>query len=92
MIESFDVGSLPFVGDLKRLLEEAKAYFKSQIFFEKKIVDGLLDKARSDIDLPNYPQFRDMNEMFLELIAGVEKVKGGYIEGGVLSLQTETSV
>jgi len=91
MVESFDVGSLPFVGDFKKFLEGAERYGSSvddsTKYFESRVVKGLLDKAGAGVDVPNYPQFRDMNEMFLETIKGVEKVKGGYMETDVLSLK-----
>jgi len=91
MVESYDAGSLPFAGDIEKFLEGAKRYGSSLNdsikYFEGKVVEGLLDKVRTGIDVPNYPQFRDMNETFLEMIAGVEKVRGGYIETDVLSVK-----
>jgi len=91
MVESYDAGSLPFAGDVKKFLEGAKRYGSSLNdsvkYFEGKVVEGLLDKVRTGIDVPNYPQFRDMSEMFLGLIDGVEKVKGGYLETDVLSVK-----
>jgi 5-methyltetrahydropteroyltriglutamate--homocysteine methyltransferase len=93
VIESCDVGSLPLIDDERMFLESATA---SQIstsesvrYFEKKVADALLDKSESGIDVPNYPQFRDMNQMFLEMMDGVKKTKGGYVETGLLSLQAE---
>lgn len=47
--------------------------------FEEEIVEVFADKLRAGIDIPNYPQFRDMNEMFLELIRGIEKTEAGYV-------------
>ena len=38
-----------------------------------------MDKLRAGIDTPNYPQLRDMNEMFFDFIQGVEKTSEGYI-------------
>jgi len=83
MVESYDVGSLPFVGDFVRFLADAG-------YFEEKVAVGFLDKLKVGVDVPNYPQFRDMNEMFLESIAGLEKIKGsGYVEAGSLSIKPE---
>ena len=91
MIKSCDVGSLPLIDDEKRFLEGVTttqiSTSKSVRSFEKKVADALLDKFESGIDVPNYPQFRDMNQMFLKMIDGVKKTKGGYVETGLLSLQ-----
>lgn len=83
MVETCDVGSLPFVGDFAKFLADAA-------YFEEKVAAGFVDKAKAGVDVPNYPQFRDMNEMFLESIAGLEKIKGsGYVEAGSLSIKPE---
>ncbi|KPV62519.1 MAG: 5-methyltetrahydropteroyltriglutamate-- homocysteine methyltransferase [Candidatus Bathyarchaeota archaeon BA1] len=91
MVKSCDVGSLPFLNDVKRFLEGASRYGSSTDefvnYFERRVINGFLDKVEAGIDVPNYPQFRDMNEMFLEMINGVERVKGGYLETGVLSIK-----
>ncbi len=83
MVEVYDVGSLPFVGDFARFLADA-------VYFEEKVVESFVDKLKTGVDMPNYPQFRDMNEMFLETIVGLEKIKGtGYVEAGSLSIKPE---
>lgn len=83
MVESYDVGSLPFVGDFAKFLADAA-------YFEEKVAEGFMDKLKIGVDVPNYPQFRDMNKMFLENIAGLEKIKGsGYVETGSLSIKPE---
>jgi len=93
MIESCDVGSLPLIDDERMFLEGATrpplSANQSLKYFEKKVIGAFLDKVAAGIDVPTYPQFRDMNQMFLEMIDGVEKTKGGYIETGVLSLKAE---
>lgn len=97
VIELYDVGSLPFVGDFKKFLEGANAYSSPSLsqsldpakYFEENIVEGFLDKIVAGMDISNYPQFRDMNEMFIESMDGVEKVTGEYIEAGILSIKTE---
>lgn len=97
MVESCDAGSLPFAGDVDKFLEGANRYgsladdLKAQ-FFEEKVVEGFLHKMESGIVVPNYPQFRDMSDMFLSMINGVEKAKGGYMETGPLSLQSGKGV
>lgn len=91
MIESCDVGSLPFTGDLKKFLKGATSHGfsvnDSTQYFEERVVEAFIDKVEAGIDVPNFPQFRDMNEMVLTTIEGLEKVKGGYMETGVLSLK-----
>ena len=97
-VSTYDVGSLPFVGDYTKFMKEAETYqlssasFRSQgssRYFEEKIVEGFLDKMRAGVDFPNYPQFRDMNRMFLGAIDGVEKAKEGFVESGALSVRQE---
>ncbi len=91
MVESCDAGSLPFVGNLQKFLEGASNYGRianeCTEFFEKKLVDGYLDKVKVGIDVANYPQYRDMNQMFLEMIEGIGKVNGGYIETTLLTVK-----
>jgi len=96
MIKSCDVGSLPFVGDVEKFLEGATRFELypddySVKLFEKRVVKGFLDKLGAGIDVPNYPQFRDMDEMFLVKMDGVEKVKGGYIETKIPSVKADRS-
>ncbi len=92
MIESYDVGSLPLVGDAEKFLEGATRFWSyptddSVRYFERRVIEGFLDKIRAGMNVPNYTQFRDMNEMFLEMIKGVERVKGGFMETGILSIK-----
>ncbi len=92
MVESCDVGSLPLSGDINKFLEGASSYNSltkdlSAQYFEEKIVEGFLHKMQAGILVPNYPQFRDMSHMFLSVIDGVEKAKGGYMETGPICLQ-----
>ena len=92
MIESYDVGSIPCKAGRKELSEMFQAYEKgdSQLSnrLEKLIVESFLDKILAGIDVPNYPQFRDMNEMFLQIIDGIERIREGYVETGSLRLKT----
>jgi len=96
MVKSCDAGSLPFVGDTEKFLEGATRFMLHPVedavkFFEKRVIEVFLDKIEVGIDVPNYPQFRDMNEMFLAMMDGVERVKGGYIETKVLSVKADRS-
>lgn len=54
-------------------------YAGDKQYFENSVKSGFLDKARAGIDVPNYPQFRDMNEMFLNAINGIGKTGEGYV-------------
>ena len=91
MIKSCDSGSLPLIDDERRFLEGATSSrlsaSESVRYFERKVTKALLDKFEAGIDVPNYPQFRDMNRMFLEIIDGVKKTKAGYMETDSLSLE-----
>jgi len=91
MVESCDVGSLPFVGDFQKFLGGASNYGQvvneSTAFFENKLVSAFIDKAKAGINLPNYPQFRDMTQMFIDMIEGLVKVNGGYMETGTLTVK-----
>jgi 5-methyltetrahydropteroyltriglutamate--homocysteine methyltransferase len=93
-----DVGSMPVIGMEAEFLEGAKLSqsltqytgygngFKHIQFFEDQVIRGLSDKMIAGIDVPTYPQFRDMSTMFLSIIKGVEKTRSGYIATGKLSL------
>jgi len=95
-MKSCDAGSLPFVGDFDKFLEGAARFGFHPVddsvkFFEKMVIESFLDKVGVGIDVPNYPQFRDMNEMFLGMVDGVEKVKSGYWETKILSAKADRS-
>jgi 5-methyltetrahydropteroyltriglutamate--homocysteine methyltransferase len=91
MVKTCDVGSLPFVGDHKKFLKGALSYGlfvdDSTAFFERRIIESYLDKVHVGIDVPNYPQYRDMNQMFLDMLEGIDKVDGNYIETGGLTIK-----
>jgi len=81
MIRVYDVGSLPFEGDYNKLLEGARTYpgeTPSSKLFEEAVIKGLRGKLEAGVDVPNFPQYRDMNEMFLEMIEGIEKIENRY--------------
>ncbi len=93
-IKTLDVGSLPFEGKRDRFLQEALSYMaedKEHEYFVKKTVDSFIDKIETGLNIPNYPQFRNMNEMFLEMMDGVEKIKEGYVSIGKISLKPGVS-
>jgi 5-methyltetrahydropteroyltriglutamate--homocysteine methyltransferase len=92
VIQSYDVGSLPFFGDLNDFVRSADSFEagvrdEGAASFERKVLKVFSDKLAVGIDLPNFPQFRDMNEMFLGMIAGVERLKEGYVETERLTLK-----
>ena len=96
MIKSCDSGSLPLVGDVEKFLEGATRFELHPVedsvkFFEKRVIEGFLDKVGAGIDVPDYPQFRDMNEMFLAMMDGVEKAKGGYLETKIPFVKADRS-
>lgn len=95
MIQFYDVGSIPFSGndpDFIRslnLIKSSQDKVNHDNYFEKKIVEAFIDKIKYGIDISNYPQFRDMNKMFLELIQGLEKANGEYIEVDIPTIPEE---
>ena len=96
MVRSCDVGSFPFVGDSRKFVEGASRFSLSSAdesaeFFEEKVLEGLVDKIGAGIEVPNFPQFRDMNEMFLSMMDGVERIKGGYLETKIPSVKADRS-
>ena len=89
MVLTYDVGSTPFSGDFDKFARGSRAHpflgllhhsdtASDRRYFEDKTVEGFVDKIKAGISVPNYPQFRDMNEMFLGCIDGVTKSRGGY--------------
>ncbi|NVM04587.1 MAG: hypothetical protein HWN67_19850 [Candidatus Helarchaeota archaeon] len=99
MVELVDAGSMPYKGDFEKFLEGSKFYLPSAMSqsvdkaknFEERVIEAFIDKLIAGIEIPNYPQFRDMNYMFLEPIDGIEKVKGGFMEIDNLSLSPDKS-
>ena len=89
MLKTYDVGSIPVRIDqdiirrggrrISTLLPYIGIGDLMDIkIFEEEIVKSFVDKLTAGIDIPNYPQLRDMNEMFLELMRGVEKKGEAY--------------
>ena len=89
-METYDTGSIPFVGDFEQYLKAASEYAKDasfstatddlQRYFDGKVEEGFLAKRRAGIDIPNYPQFRDMSKMFLEVLTGIGETSEGYTQ------------
>jgi 5-methyltetrahydropteroyltriglutamate--homocysteine methyltransferase len=87
MINSYDVGSIPFKGDKNKFEKEAASYSTlRRRYFEEKIVKDFEDKCRIGLEIPNYPQYRDMISSILEMIDGIEKHEGRYIITNNLNL------
>ena len=89
-MKSCDSGSIPFTGDLKKYLGGADYGHVSNEateFFEQNVVSVFLDKAKAGVEVPNYPQVRDMTEMFFGMMEGIGKVDGGYIETATLAIK-----
>jgi 5-methyltetrahydropteroyltriglutamate--homocysteine methyltransferase len=85
MIPTYDAGSIPFSGDFERFSRASVSeplleliYPSDKKYFEGKVIESFIDKIHTGISIPNYPQFRDMNEMFLNCINGLTKTKRGY--------------
>ncbi len=94
MIQSCDIGSLPYPDRPARLLADASstASFHADghgALFEQTVVTVFLDKLKAGISIPTFPQFRDMNHMFLSVFEGLERMKEGYVETGRLTVRKE---
>jgi 5-methyltetrahydropteroyltriglutamate--homocysteine methyltransferase len=83
---SSDIGSLPTRIDTEIIRSGARKansllpYLgisnEDYVDFEEAVVSSFIDKLKVGVDVPNYPQFRDMNEMFFELMEGIERYDG----------------
>ena len=83
---SSDIGSLParIETDIIRsgarkansLLPFLGVNNEDYVDFEEAVVSSFIDKLNVGVDIPNYPQFRDMNEMYFELMDGIERFDG----------------
>ncbi len=105
-IRSYDVGSTPFFGDLTKFTRGALLYdsilpllygldhptCEPVKYFEERVLEGFVDKAEAGIEIPNYPQFRDMTKMFLDPVGGLEKTSSGYVPTGRLTVRSEDAV
>ncbi len=56
-------------------------------FFEQRVTKAFLDKLEAGIEIPTFPQLRDMNKMFLSSFDGLEKTGFGYVETNRLSVK-----
>ena len=88
IVEIYDTGSMPFVGDFDQYLKAAGAYSEAtpfsamrenlRAYFDTTVEEGFLVKLKAGIDIPNYPQFRDMSKMFFEVLTGIGMTAKGY--------------
>ena len=99
MTKTYDMGSLPNPEGFneKKFLEGSTLYSSNPLhesaqYFEKTVTRVFIDKAKAGIDIPNYPQFRDVYQMFLDPIEGAEKVKGQYTQTSILSMRKEKTI
>jgi len=86
-ITSSDIGSLPTRSSPEALSSGARLSNSllpllglsdpNYVAFRDEVVTAFIDKMKAGVEVPNYPQFRDMNQMFLALMEGVEKAEGG---------------
>jgi 5-methyltetrahydropteroyltriglutamate--homocysteine methyltransferase len=60
--------------------------------FRSEVVKAFTDKLLAGIEVPNYPQFRDMNTMFFTLMEGFEKTSGGLMAVNNLEAKPEASI
>jgi 5-methyltetrahydropteroyltriglutamate--homocysteine methyltransferase len=90
-VKSCDEGSLPFEGGFQAFLDGVSGYGQdvkeSTKLFENRLMASFMDKIDAGIDVPNYPQYRDMNQMLFDMIEGIGKIDGGYIETSISTLK-----
>ncbi|MCX6655686.1 MAG: zinc ribbon domain-containing protein [Candidatus Bathyarchaeota archaeon] len=104
MVSICDIGSMPpkiphnelregarHLQSLAQYTRYGKGY-ESARKFEENVTSGLIDKLRAGVDVPSYPQFRDMNEMFLDLIDGHTYTPKGYIATDQLTCRSGTMI
>tara|TARA_B100000315_G_scaffold254567_1_gene295900 strand:- start:383 stop:1474 length:1092 start_codon:yes stop_codon:yes gene_type:complete len=88
LIKSTDIGSLPFEGDFPRFNNSANTYAPGSdnfLFFQETVVQSFIDKLKAGVDVPTYPQFRDMCKMLLDNLDGIVKIEDGYAVTGKLN-------
>lgn len=83
---SSDIGSLPARIDqniidsgarkTNSLLPYLGVESQDHTSFEEEVVSAFIDKINAGLHVPTFPQFRDMNEMFFELMDGIERSNG----------------
>ena len=89
-MQSSDIGSLPARASGEKIASgAAKANTLLPLLgvesgdydvFRSEVAEAFIDKLKAGVDVPNYPQFRDMNEMFLNLIEGYERAGGALFQ------------
>jgi len=91
---SCDVGSLPPTVDMdilkkgaKDILRPGRAGSGAAHQFRRAVFSALRDKLSAGLDVPTYPQFRDMNQMFLSSLSGLESLEGRFVEIGRLKVR-----
>ncbi len=71
-----DIGSFPLPEGIDREWVEKNVDSKE---YEEMVKRAFMMKIKAGVDLPNYPQFRDMNTMFLDLIKDEELQEDVYV-------------
>ncbi len=71
-----DIGSFPLPEGISR--EWVEKNYESKEYREM-VKRAFIMKQRAGVELPNYPQFRDMNEMFLSVIRDESKQESPFV-------------
>jgi len=71
-----DIGSFPLPEGITREWIEENLESKE---YAEMVKRAFLMKVKAGVELPNYPQFRDMNKMFLDLIKNPEYQEDAYL-------------
>jgi len=60
--------------------------------FKDELVSTFIDKIKAGVDVPNYPQFRDMNEMYFTIMNGFTKQGGALIAQGKIRAKSGVAI
>jgi 5-methyltetrahydropteroyltriglutamate--homocysteine methyltransferase len=101
-LDTYDIGSLPLRVEEKAIYDGAKRSGSllslvgvsddSVQTFEEEVVTAFIDKLSAGLTVPNYPQFRDMNDMFFDLLRGIKKTEAGYVALKTVSAIPEATI
>ena len=71
-----DIGSFPLPEGISKDWVEKNYQSKE---YAEMVKRAFIMKQKAGVELPNYPQFRDMNEMFLEIIRDENKQEEPFV-------------
>ncbi|MCW4050643.1 MAG: hypothetical protein NWE89_13010 [Candidatus Bathyarchaeota archaeon] len=101
-MQSSDIGSMPARIDMEVIWGGARKANSLLPFlgisnddyeaFHGEVVSAFTDKLKAGVDVPNYPQFRDMNEMYFAMMEGIEKADGALTALNTIKAKAGTAI